>query len=187
MVRGSEISLRLIRRGDLELLAALLADLDLRGDYLPSALVSPVDLEQKFAADGVANDAFTRLLIVENTTERIIGTIWHFRSVPYFNAREIGYTMLSTEHRGRGIATQAVRLLVRHLFDSLLINRLEIRMDTRNLASEKVAVKAGFTKEGVARGANFVRGRHVDMKVYALLRDELERQSAAVISHPAAA
>ncbi|SFH04133.1 Acetyltransferase (GNAT) domain-containing protein [Duganella sp. CF458] len=55
--------------------------------------------------------------------------------------------MLSTEFRGQGIATQAVRLLVRHLFDGLLINRLEIRMDARNLASERVAIKCGFTKE----------------------------------------
>jgi ribosomal-protein-alanine N-acetyltransferase len=177
MIRGPEITLRHIRRGDLEVLAMLLSDLDLRGEYLPSALASPVDLEQKFAADGVANDAFTRLLIVEKDSDRILGTIWHFRSVPYFNAREIGYTMFSREHRGRGIATQAVRLLVRHLFDSLLINRLEIRMDTRNLASERVAVKCGFTKEGVARGANFVRGRHVDMNVYALLRHELAQQA----------
>jgi RimJ/RimL family protein N-acetyltransferase len=66
-----------------------------------------------------------------------------------------------------------VGLLADHLFRSRQINRLEIRMDTRNLASEKVAIKCGFTKEGVARGANFVQGRHVDMAVYALLRDEL--------------
>jgi ribosomal-protein-alanine N-acetyltransferase len=172
MIRGPDIALRHIRRGDLDVLATLLSDLALRGEYLPSGLVSPVELEQKFGADGIAGDAFTRLLIEENGTGRIVGTIWHFRSVPYFNAREIGYTMLSTDHRGRGIASQALRLLVRHLFDSLLISRLEIRMDTRNLASERVAVKCGFTKEGVARGANFVRGRHVDMNLYALLRSE---------------
>ncbi|WP_094314591.1 GNAT family N-acetyltransferase, partial [Staphylococcus aureus] len=150
-----------------------LSDLALRGEHLPTAVVSPVELEQKFNADGMAGDAFTRLLIVDQASGRILGTIWPFKSVPYFNAREIGYTMLSLEPRGRGLPTQAVRLLVRHLFDSYLINRLEIRMATANLASEKVALKCGFRKEGVARGANFVRGRHVDMNVYALLRDEL--------------
>lgn len=46
-------------------------------------------------------------------------------------------------------------------------------MDSRNLASERVAIKTGFTKEGVARGANFVRGKHIDMNVYALLRCRL--------------
>lgn len=53
-----------------------------------------------------------------------------------------------------------VRLLVRYLFDSTLINRLENRMDTRNEASEKVAIKNGFQKEGISRGANFVRGQY---------------------------
>ena len=148
MIRGSACSIRHINRSDLPALAPLLSDLDLRGEYLPSALVSPLELEKKFAADGVADEAFTRLLIVEQGTDRIIGTIWHF--------------------------TEAVRLLARHLFESMLINRLEIRMDARNLASEKVAIKSGFKKEGVARGANFVRGHHVDMNLYALLRNELD-------------
>lgn len=173
MIRGSSFTIRHIQRDDLPSLARLLSDLDVRGEYLPNGLASPVDLEHKFNLDGVANETFTRLVIVDATSNGIIGTIWHFKSVPYFNAREIGYTMLSLEHRGRGIASQAVRLLARHLFDSLLINRLEIRMDTRNAASEQVAIKCGFTREGVARGANFVRGRHVDMAVYALLREEL--------------
>lgn len=57
-------------------------------------------------------------------------------------------------------------------FESLLINRMEIRMGMRNLASERVAIKCGITKEGVARGANFMRGKHVDMNVYVLLRAE---------------
>jgi RimJ/RimL family protein N-acetyltransferase len=176
VIRGSDIILRHIQKNDLAELIPLLTDLELRGEHLPTALVSPLELEQKFDADGMAGDAFTRMLIVEKGSGRLIGSIWHFKSVPYFNAREIGYTMLSTEHRGRGYATQAVRLLARHLFDSYLINRLEIRMASANLASEKVAQKCGFTKEGVARGANFVRGRHVDMNVYALLRDELPAQ-----------
>jgi RimJ/RimL family protein N-acetyltransferase len=172
MIRGLGFAIRHINRGDLATLAPLLNDLDLRGEYLPGTLTSPLDLEKKFEADGVANDGYTRLLIVEQATDKIIGTIWHFKSVPYFNAREIGYMMLSNEHRGRGIATQSVRLLARHLFETMLINRLEIRMDTRNLGSEKVAINCGFHKEGVARGASFVRGQHVDMNVYALLRHE---------------
>lgn len=45
-------------------------------------------------------------------------------------------------------------------------------MGMRNLASERVAIKCGITKEGVARGANFMRGKHVDMNVYVLLRAE---------------
>jgi ribosomal-protein-alanine N-acetyltransferase len=171
MIKSSNFVIRHIVTSDLSALIPLLNDPDVRGEYLPSAIQSPVELEKKIQADGMANDNLVRLLIVEQQSNSVIGTIWHSRAVPYFNAREIGYT-LANEYRGQGIGTEAVRLLVRHLFSSTLVNRLEIRMDTRNQASEKVAIKCGFQKEGVSRGANFVRGQHVDMNLYALLRGE---------------
>ncbi|MBV8665579.1 MAG: GNAT family N-acetyltransferase [Burkholderiaceae bacterium] len=173
MIKGSRINLRHVRRNDLEQLVSLLNDLDARGEYLPNTMFSPVDLQKKFEADGMAGDDLTRFLIVDGS-DRILGTIFYFKSVPYYSAREIGYTIFAVDQRGAGIATEAVTLLSRHLFDLLQINRLEIRMDSRNLASEKVAIKCGFKKEGVSRGANFIRGKHVDMNIYALLRNEFD-------------
>jgi RimJ/RimL family protein N-acetyltransferase len=111
-------------------------------------------------------------LLVVDKDDKMLGKIWHFKSVPYFDAREIGYTLFDVEQRGKGIMSQAVELLTNYLFSSQQINRIEIRMDTNNLASEKVAIKCGFTKEGTSRGANYVRGRHVDMHIYAKLREE---------------
>ncbi|SFG93287.1 hypothetical protein SAMN05518865_12389 [Duganella sp. CF458] len=74
MIRGSTIHIRHIHSSDRALLAPLLNDHDLRGEYLPSALVSPSELERKFAGDGVANDAFTRLPIVDSESDRTIGS-----------------------------------------------------------------------------------------------------------------
>ena len=64
------------------------------------------------------------------TKKKILGTIWHFKSVPYFNAIEIGYTLFDLKQRGKGIVSQAVSLLSNYFFNGLHINRLEIRMDT---------------------------------------------------------
>ncbi|HXA46265.1 MAG TPA: GNAT family protein [Burkholderiaceae bacterium] len=174
MINSNDFCIRHVRKSDLAELIPLLSNNDLRGEYLPSRISSPTEFEKKFEKDGMSNEDAERLLIVDHAGQ-ILGNIFHFKSGPYFNAREIGYVMLSTKHRNAGIASQAVKLVTHYLFDSLLINRLEIRMDTRNIASEKVAIKCGFKKEGVSRGANFVRGKHVDMNVYALLRDEVER------------
>ncbi len=170
MIKGSSFVIRHVLLADLPALVALLNDPHLRGEYLPSAIHSPIELERKLRDDGMASEALTRY-VIEDQSGKIIGTIWHSKAVPYFNAREIGYTLVN-ECRGKGIVTEAVNLLVRYLFNATLVNRLEIRMDTRNLASEKVAIKCGFQKEGVSRGANFVRGQHVDMNLYALLRNE---------------
>jgi ribosomal-protein-alanine N-acetyltransferase len=77
-----------------------------------------------------------------------------------------------------GITSEAVRLLTDYLFGTKTINRLELRMNTHNLASEKIAIKCGYLKEGIARGANFERGKHVDMASYALLRCEWKAMRA---------
>ena len=76
--------------------------------------------------------------------------------------------------------SEAVQLLSDYLFKTLLINRLAIHMHVDNVASEKVAINCGFRKEGVARGASFSRGKHVDIAMYALLREEWESLSKSI-------
>ena len=71
---------------------------------------------------------------------------------------------------------EAVTLLTDYLFRTMLINRLEIHMNTQNIASEKVAIHCGYRREGIARGAVFSRGKHIDVAMYALLREEWEQR-----------
>ena len=174
MLVGNGFNIRHVEERDLEALIPLLNDLDVRGEYLPSLMVSPQNILKDYRDNGLSSEDFERLLIVDNE-EKILGTIWHFKSVPYFNAREIGYTLFDVKQRGKGIMSQAVTLVSNYLFDGLHINRLEIRMDTRNKASEKVAIKCGYQKEGVSRGANYVKGKHTDMYIYALVREDWKR------------
>ena len=173
MLSNENIRVRFIEEKDLEEFTHLNNDLDIRGLYLPSDLTSPQKTRQQFKENGLSTKNSETLLIVDND-DRLPGTIWHFVSVPYFNAREIGYTLFDVNQRGKGIVTQAVGLLSGYLFSALHVNRLKIRMDSDNLASEKVAFKCGFKKEGTSRGASYVRGKHVDMHVYAMLREEWE-------------
>ncbi|MBM7786214.1 GNAT family N-acetyltransferase [Tenggerimyces flavus] len=70
---------------------------------------------------------------------------------------EVGYWMHPSA-RGRGVATDAVRLLVRHatidLEDGGLgLRRLTLRTASGNAASQRVAAKAGFERTGVERAA----------------------------------
>lgn len=67
--------------------------------------------------------------------------------VPRF---EIGY-WVRTGFEGQGLVTEAVRALSRLAFDRLRAARVEIRMDTNNAASRRVAERAGFTFEGILR------------------------------------
>lgn len=87
---------------------------------------------------------------------------------------ETGY-WVAREARGRGTATQALRLLSRWAIDERRVDRLQLRADAENLASQRVAEKAGFTREGTLRSSHYNPrlGRRVDWAMYSLLPGEL--------------
>jgi ribosomal-protein-alanine N-acetyltransferase len=102
MIKGSNFVRRHIVSTDLSALIPLLNDPDVRGEYLPNAIQSPVELEKKIQTDGMANESLVRFVAVEQQSNSVIGTLWHAKAVPYFNARDIGYT-LSNEYGSQGI------------------------------------------------------------------------------------
>lgn len=176
MIKGSCFHLRHVKKDDVQRLLELNNRLELRGDYISMELMLPGTAEKKFEEESRSKDVRETFLIVD-AEDTILGTIFHFKTVPYYNGREIGYTLFAQNLRGKGVMTEAVRLLTDYLFKTMLINRLEIHMNVANVASEKVAINCGYLKEGIARGASFSRGKHIDVAIYALLRHEWEQLS----------
>jgi len=87
---------------------------------------------------------------------------------------EIGY-WVRREARKRGTATRAVLLASRWALGQCGVQRLQLRADVHNLASQRVAERAGFTREGVLRSARYSprRGARVDFVMYSLLPGEV--------------
>jgi ribosomal-protein-alanine N-acetyltransferase len=71
---------------------------------------------------------------------------------------------------------EALSLLARYLFETRTIRRLQLTVVVGNLASKRIAEKCGFTREEIARKAVFLRGKHVDLEWFSLLREEAEQQ-----------
>ncbi len=84
----------------------------------------------------------------------------------------VGY-WLSPGARGRGAATQAVRLLARWAFAELRMARLELTCGPDNAASQQVADRCGFSREGVLRSHVPFKGARRDSVIYSLLAGEL--------------
>jgi RimJ/RimL family protein N-acetyltransferase len=85
----------------------------------------------------------------------------------------IGY-WVAKPARGMGICTRAVRLLARHALDELELQRLELITDPDNTASQRVAEKVGFQREGVMRAhLRHPDGRIRDSVMFSLLPGEL--------------
>jgi len=72
--------------------------------------------------------------------------------------------------RGRGIGTQAQRLLAEHLFATTDVHRVEASTDVENIAEQRSLEKAGFSREGVLRGAQYRSGGWHDLVSYAMVR-----------------
>ena len=83
---------------------------------------------------------------------------------------EIGY-WVKREARGRGVATAALRLASRWALSEAGVERLQLRADTDNAPSLRVAERAGFVREGVLRACRFNarRNRRADFAIYSLL------------------
>jgi RimJ/RimL family protein N-acetyltransferase len=96
------------------------------------------------------------------------------------SATTIGY-WLAREARGRGAMTRAVRLLARWAFDELGVARLALTTDPDNVASQRVAERCGFVREGRLRSHIRIRhsGRRRDSLVYGLLPGELAETPGA--------
>jgi RimJ/RimL family protein N-acetyltransferase len=89
---------------------------------------------------------------------------------------ELGYA-LSPWARGRGLATEALRLLSRWaLADGML--RLVLQIQETNHASQAVARRAGYTYEGTQRSVHHKNGERVDLELWSLLPGDLPAEPA---------
>jgi RimJ/RimL family protein N-acetyltransferase len=84
----------------------------------------------------------------------------------------VGY-WLAPGARGRGAATHAVRLLARWAFAGLGLARLELTCGPDNDASQRVAGRCGFSREGLLRSHVPFQGGRRDSVIYSLLPGEL--------------
>ena len=80
---------------------------------------------------------------------------------------EIGY-LVHRDRRRQGIAAACVALLTDWAFDDLGLGRLQIRADTRNVASRRTIAACGYRFEGVLHGNDVVGGARVDDVLHAL-------------------
>ena len=142
------------------------------GQWLPwvSATVTEGDSVQflQYVQSVEAKGTELHLGIVQE--DHLIGLIGLRINTPNRLAN-IGYWMAQSE-TGQGIMTRSVRALCVYAFDSLMLERLELRAATENQASWSIAERLGFTCEGHLRHCECIEGRFVDHYLYSLLQSD---------------
>lgn len=126
-----------------------------------------------FAKNGLLADDGGVLAVVDG--DEAVGSVSWRRVMtgPVCFTWNIGISLLGSA-QGKGLGTAAQRALVDYLFGYTQAHRVEAHTETDNIAEQRALEKAGFTREGVVRGATFRAGRWRDMVAYSVLRTEYQ-------------
>lgn len=116
---------------------------------------------------------------VEKTQE--VFTIWvqdefagliGIKDTDYQNKKtEIGYWLVE-KYTGKGIMTKAVEWLISYIFNTLELNRIQIKCGVNNEKSAAIPKRFQFQFEGIERAGERHLYNFIDLEVYSLLKEE---------------
>lgn len=108
------------------------------------------------------------LAVADAETDVLVGSI----ELRLGEVGSIGY-WVHPEARGRGLATRALVLLSRWALAEGGVERLELTTHPENVASQRVAEKAGFVREGTLRSHIRLREGRRDSVLFSLLPSDV--------------
>jgi RimJ/RimL family protein N-acetyltransferase len=178
------VTLRPVIEDDLSWLVAMRNDPVAAGRHGWHGWSDPQRMRRQWAESGLLGDDGGTLIVLHGA-DRVGHVSWRrLKTGPIASGWAIGIG-LAPEFRGRGYGSEAQRLLTRYLFAHTQVNRIEATTEITNVAEQRALEKAGFTREGILRGATFRQGRWHDQVIYSVLRDEVKLEDGAGEDGPA--
>lgn len=126
-------------------------------------------------------EAFIKSVSGDNSHKDLIYSIWYkeefagligFKDTDWINRKtEIGY-WIAKNMQGKGIVTICVKKLLKFAFSGKKLNRIQIKVAEKNVKSESIPIRLGFTFEGVERAGEWNSNTYLNLKVYSLLKAE---------------
>jgi [ribosomal protein S5]-alanine N-acetyltransferase len=114
------------------------------------------------AIERVLADGLAALAMTDAATGELLGNL------ALSPANELSY-WVAPSARGRGVATRAIRLLREWAWASG-VDRVELHTHVDNVASQRVAERAGFRRDRVERAGQVVKGETWDVVWFVLDR-----------------
>lgn len=112
-------------------------------------------------------------VIIDTSIQKLVGYI-DVKNIDWnIPKAEVGY-FIDQQYAGKGVITNALKLLVCHYFDDLKFVKLLLRIDPNNEYSRKLAEKCGFIVEGMIRmDYKTTKGEIVDLLYYGKINSEV--------------
>ncbi|MFI5282411.1 MAG: GNAT family N-acetyltransferase [Candidatus Dormibacterales bacterium] len=170
---GDAVRLRAVTLGDVDLLALWASSPELRGEFNDFGVPPRPVTADMITNGGLIGDHGGSLMVERIAGSTPIGNV-SWRLVRYGpNPESIVWNIgisLVPEARGLGFGSEAQRLLADYLFATTSVHRIEASTDVANLAEQRALERAGFSRDGVLRGAQYRAGAWHDLVVYSAIR-----------------
>ncbi|MGW6293127.1 GNAT family N-acetyltransferase [Streptomyces sp. NPDC055058] len=177
---GERTVLRPFTAADADTMWEILQDPEvIRFTFDGSTDLTPGKVRSWYASRSAQPDRLD-LAVTDRATGELVGEVVLNEWDP--DARSCTFrTLIGPRGRGRGLGTEATRLIVGHGFEQLGLHRVQLEAYGNNPRALRVYEKAGFVVEGVRREARWRDGEWVDEVIMAML----DREWAASASDPA--
>ncbi|MEU1267029.1 GNAT family protein [Streptomyces sp. NPDC005799] len=181
VLAGEKAVLRPFTEADAEAVREIVQDPEIiRFTFEPSTELTLSGLRSWYGSRATAPDRLD-LAVTDPVTGELLGEVVLYEWDP--GARSCTFrTLIGPRGRGRGVGTEATRLVVAHGFEQLGLHRIQLEAYGHNRRALHVYEKVGFVLEGVRREAAWRDGVWVDEVVMGLL----DREWAAHRGRPAA-
>lgn len=120
------------------------------------------------------NNSTIVMAIISKDQDKHIGNI-SLQSINWINrSAEFAILLGDKEYWGKGVATEAVQLIMEYGFSRLNLHRICCGTSAENKGMQKVAAKLNMTEEGVRKEALFKDGKYVDIIEYGILKKDFK-------------
>lgn len=117
-----------------------------------------------------------RCAIVEAESENNILGLVSLTDIDSINQNAEFHIMIGDKNnRGKGIGYFATNEMLKHAFNNMNLNRIEIGVLESNSIAIKLYESAGFKREGIKRKFVYKNGKFIDMIMMAILKDEFPK------------
>ncbi len=176
---GHAVYLRPLERPDAAAIVPWFNDPDVN-HFLERVAPMTLHQEEQWIADAYDGAHNLALGIALREDDRLVGVVG-LKDIDSRNrSAGFGISIGVKELWGRGHGTEATRLIVKHCFETLNLNRVWLHVFEYNQRGLKAYEKVGFRREGVLRQSAFRDGRYWDTVVMGLLRQDWELTQSAV-------
>ena len=157
------------------LTASRVPDATERFRYLPSDPPADLAAMRDWIARAASPGDPILFALVDRQTGRAGGWQQFMRIVPEHGVIELGYIYWGPGVARTRLATEALYLAARHVFDDLGYRRFEWKCNAANAPSRRAAERFGFVYEGTFRQHMIVRGENRDTAWFAMLDGDWPR------------